>query len=132
MFDYESYLKAMHELDLKTRNVRFIQACVDGALEKVQLLLNNKDLNVDMYFKDIKGNDGFRWACIYQKDDIVKELLFKYHYKLTKRNLNYIVKSADYKPWFSDYIKMIEAADLGSLMNKSLPINNIKTKKSKI
>jgi ankyrin repeat protein len=132
MFDYNTYLKAMHELDVQSRNVRFIQACIGGELKKVQLLLDNKDLNVDIYFKDKQGNDGFRWACIFEKHDIVKELLSKYDYKLTKRNLNYIVKSSEHKPCFSDYLKMIEAVELSSSLNKFLPKNSIKNKKSKI
>lgn len=132
MFDYNNYLKAMYELDVKTRNVRFIQACIGGELGKVQLLLDNKDLNVYMYFKDLQGNDGFRWACIFEKNDVVRELLFNYGYKLTKRNLNYIVNSAEHKPWFSDYLKMIDTANLQLSLNKSLATNIATNKQSKI
>lgn len=133
MFDYSSYLKAMQELDENTRNVRFIQACAGGNLEKVNLLLDNKDLNINIYFKDIQGNDGFRWACLYEKDYIVKELLFKYDYKLTKRNKNYIVNSAEGKPHFARYLKMIETAEINSSLNKSLHNKQkISTKNPKI
>ena len=133
MFNYNSYCQAMTELDEKTRNVRFIQACVRGEIEKVNLLLDNKDLNVNMYFKDIQGNDGFRWACIYKHKNVVKELLIKYDYNLSKRNMNYLNKrNESMNGDFDDIFKMIESQKLYNLLSESLKTTSLNSKKNKI
>ena len=133
MFNYNSYFQAMTDLDEKMRHVRFIQACVGGEIEKVNLLLDNKNLNVDINFKDSQGNDGFRWACIYKHENVVQELLIKYDYNLSKRNMNYLNKRNEaMNGELDDILKMIETQKLYNLLSKSLKTTSLKSKKNKI
>lgn len=123
----------MDELDQKTRNIRFLQACIGGEIEKINLLLDEKKLNVDMYFKDSKGSDGFRSACYYKREEVVKELLFKYDYKISKRNFNYVNKlNYNLKGEIDHILKMIESKKISSFLDKSLNVKNTKSKQKKI
>jgi len=134
MLDDQSYLKAMRELDEFTKNARLRQACIDGDLEKVNLLLDHKDLRVDMYAKDLSGSDAFHWACAFNHPHIVQELLFKYDYKVSKRNLNRIISTNKYlKGALNEILNMIESKETQLSLNKSVKSSSkISDKKNKI
>lgn len=133
LLEPKKYLAAMLKLDQTTRNSNFAQACITGDIDKMRVLLDNKELAIDIYYKDINGQDAFRLACVFNHINIIEDLIFKYHYKISKRNLNYLVIYNEHSNYgITKILELLEVNETQLKLNKKVAKNNKKSKVSKI